>query len=93
MVSGGTEQNKPKTVQKPNNWGGNGDVSIGPFWTLEGVGRLSAGLCNQQPKHNHQGDKQEETRQELLVHVLGCPRGGCLEDLTAIIKRCTSERL
>lgn len=80
-----TEHNKPKTVQKPNNSGGNHDVSIGPFWTREDVGWLSAGLRNQQPKHNHQGDKQEETRQELLVHVLGCPRGCWLEDLTAVI--------
>lgn len=30
-------------------------------------------LCNKQPKHDHQGHKQEEAGQELLIHVLGGP--------------------
>lgn len=37
-------------------------------------------LCNQQPKHDHQSDKQEESRQKLFIHVLWCPRGRCLRD-------------
>lgn len=32
-------------------------------------------LCDQQPKHDHQSNKQKESRQELFIHVLRGSRG------------------
>lgn len=33
----------------------------------------SPALGNEEPEHDHQGHKQEEAGQELLIHVLGRP--------------------
>lgn len=49
---------------------------------------LSVHLCNQQPKHNHQSNKQEESRQKLFVHVLRCPRSRWRRSAIIDVKSC-----
>lgn len=70
----GRKDNRPKIIM--------GEIVTSPS-AIFGRKKFSVCLCNQQPKHNHKGDKQEETRQKLFIHVLGCPRGRCLGTLTA----------
>lgn len=45
-------------------------------------------LGDQEPEHDHQGYKQEEARQELLIHVLGCPRDSRRRPSIIYVKCC-----
>ena len=46
-----------------------------PFVHHKDVYFICSPLGNEQPKHNHQRHKEEESRQKLLIRVLWCPWG------------------
>lgn len=48
---------------------------FGQFRAPQTVASAGSGatLGDQEPEHDHQGDKQEEAGQELFVHILGSP--------------------
>lgn len=48
----------------------------------------SLALGNQEPEHDHQGHKQEKARQELFIHILGCPRDSWRRPPIIYVKCC-----
>lgn len=85
-----------KEPKKKKAWQENHETSEGARMTGRNVSSLSgcclhAHSCNQQPEHDHQSHKQEESSQKLLVHVLRCPRSRWRRSSIIDVKSCSKD--